>query len=106
MIPVLSAIAVIAAAWGLAYYRASGLAWSIALAVGAAAITLLSSAPPGVVTVAWIAVGFFALFSTVKPLRAAVITKPVFGIYKRILPQVSQTEQEALDAGSIWWDAD
>ncbi|MEO7742033.1 MAG: acyl-CoA dehydrogenase, partial [Usitatibacter sp.] len=51
-------------------------------------------------------VALFAAFSIVKPLRAAVVTKPLFAIYKKILPQVSQTEQEALDAGSIWWDAD
>ena len=44
--------------------------------------------------------------SIVKPLRRAVVTGPIFGIYKKILPQISQTEQEALDAGSIWWDAD
>ncbi len=42
----------------------------------------------------------------VVPLRRAVLSRPLFGLYKRVLPQVSQTEQEALDAGSIWWDAD
>ena len=41
-----------------------------------------------------------------KPLRRAVVTGPIFGIYKKVLPQISQTEQEALDAGSVWWDAD
>ena len=41
-----------------------------------------------------------------SPVRAGAITKPIFGLYKKVLPQISQTEQEALDAGSIWWDAD
>ena len=41
-----------------------------------------------------------------KPLRRAVVTGPLFGVFKRVLPQMSQTEQEALDAGSVWWDAD
>ncbi|MGE5097230.1 MAG: acyl-CoA dehydrogenase [Betaproteobacteria bacterium] len=51
-------------------------------------------------------VALVAVFLLVRPLRRAVITRPIFGVYKRILPQVSQTEQEALDAGSVWWDAD
>src|SRR6185312_9205810 len=106
MITALVALACIAVAWTLAYHRANGLAWSAAFAVGAAAIELFTSAPVAVVTAAWIAVAIFAAFSVVKPLRRAVVTGPLFGVYKRILPQVSQTEQEALDAGSIWWDAD
>ncbi|CAG0124564.1 partial acyl-CoA dehydrogenase, partial [Rhodocyclaceae bacterium] len=27
-------------------------------------------------------------------------------IFRKILPQVSQTEQEALDAGTVWWDGE
>jgi acyl-CoA dehydrogenase len=102
--PFLYALAAIVVAWTLAYHRANGLAWSIAFAAAAAAIT--ASGAPVAATVAWIVVGVFAALSIVKPLRRAIVTGPIFGIYKRILPQVSQTEQEALDAGSIWWDAD
>src|SRR5690348_9646223 len=98
MIPILLALGAVAIAWTLAYHRASALAWAIALAA-------LAGAPPAAVAAAWIAVAVFAALS-IRPLRRAVLTRPLFGVYKRILPQVSQTEQEALDAGSIWWDAD
>ena len=37
--------------------------------------------------------------------RAAVIT-PAYGFVKSILPRVSRTEQEALDAGTVGWDAE
>lgn len=43
---------------------------------------------------------------SITPLRKAVLTKPVFGVVKRILPPVSPTEQEALDAGTVGWDAE
>ena len=102
----LAILAAAAAAWTLAYHRANGLAWSLALAAGAAAITYFTAAPAGVVAAMWIAIAIFAVLSSVKPLRRAVLTAPIFGLYKKILPQVSQTEKEALDAGSIWWDAD
>ncbi|HEX4779276.1 MAG TPA: acyl-CoA dehydrogenase, partial [Usitatibacter sp.] len=62
--------------------------------------------PLAVITALWVVVGIFAVLSIVKPVRRAAVTGPIFGLYKKILPQISQTEQEALDAGSIWWDAD
>jgi acyl-CoA dehydrogenase len=98
--------AAIATAWFLAYHRANGLAWSLALAGGVLGLTLFTGTPLAAITAMWIAVGVFAALSIARPLRAAVVTRPIFGIYKKILPQISQTEQEALDAGSIWWDAD
>jgi acyl-CoA dehydrogenase len=93
-------------AWALAYHRANGLVWSIFAAAFAAAVTFASEAPPGLYVPIWVIVGVFATFAIITPLRRALVTSFIFGIYKKILPQVSQTEQEALDAGSIWWDAD
>ncbi len=42
----------------------------------------------------------------VPALRRAVITGPVFALYKQILPPMSQTEKEALEAGTVWWDGE
>ena len=42
----------------------------------------------------------------ISPLRRTLVSNPVLGIFRKILPQVSQTEQEALDAGTVWWDGD
>jgi len=46
-----------------------------------------------------------ALFA-VPPIRKAVVTGPAYGMVKTILPRVSRTEQEALDAGTVGWDAE
>ena len=100
------ALAAMAGAWLLAYHRANGIAWSLGMAAFAAAITFGTGTPLAACYALWAAVAVIAAFAIVKPLRRAVVTKPIFGLYKTILPQVSQTEQEALDAGSIWWDAD
>ncbi|APV48394.1 acyl-CoA dehydrogenase [Betaproteobacteria bacterium GR16-43] len=107
MIPVLATLAaVVAVAWLLAYHRANGLAWTIGLAAFAAWLTWFTATPLATLGVAWAVVAIFGALSIVKPLRRAIVTGPVFGVYKKVLPQISQTEQEALDAGSIWWDAD
>lgn len=39
-------------------------------------------------------------------LRKKFLTGLLFGQAKTIMPRVSKTEQEALDAGKVWWDAE
>jgi len=46
-----------------------------------------------------------ALFA-IRPLRRAVVTRPIFATYRRMLPQMSQTEKEALEAGTVWWEGE
>ncbi|MBR0693876.1 acyl-CoA dehydrogenase [Bradyrhizobium lablabi] len=38
--------------------------------------------------------------------RRDYITKPIFGLARGVLPAMSDTEREALEAGDVWWDAD
>ena len=34
------------------------------------------------------------------------ITGPIFKLFKRVTPRMSQTEREALEAGNVWWDGE
>ncbi len=38
--------------------------------------------------------------------RRDFITKPIFSWARGVLPAMSDTEREALEAGDVWWDAD
>jgi acyl-CoA dehydrogenase len=38
-------------------------------------------------------------------LRRDYLTKPIFNWAKGVLPSISATEREALEAGDVWWDA-
>src|SRR5712675_1726858 len=38
--------------------------------------------------------------------RRDFITKPIFSWARSVLPAMSDTEREALEAGDVWWDAD
>ncbi|GEK10286.1 acyl-CoA dehydrogenase [Pseudoalteromonas peptidolytica] len=40
----------------------------------------------------------------VRDIRVKLISKPLFDYFKSALPELSQTEREAMEAGSIWWD--
>ncbi len=46
------------------------------------------------------------VIATVAPIRRRVFSNPLLAIYRRILPDMSQTEREAIDAGTVWWDGD
>lgn len=39
-------------------------------------------------------------------IRQIVLTGPAYAMVKAILPRISRTEQEALDAGTVGWDAE
>ncbi|HRE13808.1 MAG TPA: acyl-CoA dehydrogenase [Usitatibacteraceae bacterium] len=107
MVPIiLSVVAVIAVAWTLAYHRAGALPWAIALAAGAAALTWGAQAPFAVNAAAWVIAGGFALVAVVRPVRRTFVSAPLFGLFRSVLPAMSDTEREALEAGSVWWDAD
>jgi len=43
---------------------------------------------------------------SVPAIRRVLVAAPAYGLVKSILPRVSRTEQEALDAGTVGWDAE
>ncbi len=51
----------------------------------------------------WALLIVLALFN-LGPIRKGLITAPFLKVYKRMLPSMSQTEREALEAGTVWWD--
>jgi acyl-CoA dehydrogenase len=42
----------------------------------------------------------------VAPLRRQIVSRLILRWYRSQLPAMSQTEREAIDAGTVWWDAD
>ena len=98
--------AAIAAFFLLAYFQAPILVWTLA---GGALLAYLSMvAAFGTTTNIVLGAVFLvvAALLNLRPLRRLVFSDPVLGIYRRILPDMSQTEKEAIDAGTVWWDAD
>ena len=42
----------------------------------------------------------------IAPLRRLLISDRLYGVFRKVLPAVSETEQEALDAGTVWWEGE
>ena len=97
---------VIALVWALAYFRAPAWIWSVAAAAGLVALGFCPASSSVVLTLAWIIFAILALMLNPGPLRRAGLGAPLLGLFRRILPQMSSTEKEALEAGTVWWDGD
>ncbi|HEX9396567.1 MAG TPA: acyl-CoA dehydrogenase [Burkholderiales bacterium] len=57
-------------------------------------------------TVALVILAGLAIVALVPHVRRLLVTNHVLAVYRRILPDMSATEKEAIDAGTVWWDAD
>jgi acyl-CoA dehydrogenase len=53
-------------------------------------------------------IALFALFAflNVEQIRRDNVTRRLFALYRSMLPSMSKTEQEALEAGNVWWDGE
>ncbi|MGA7782044.1 MAG: acyl-CoA dehydrogenase [Paraburkholderia sp.] len=98
-------IVLVVAAAALVYIQARA-SWWLAFLVVWVAAAHLSGAAGSVATVV-LAIVFVlpALVLTLKPLRRLWISNRVLGIFRKILPEMSPTERDAIEAGTVWWDA-
>lgn len=89
----------------LAYGRAPLFAWA-----GAGGLWLLLMAVttgwPVALTVVVLALwaSIFAVFMSGK--RKSLISAPIFSAFRKALPAMSQTERDALEAGTVWWEGE
>lgn len=42
----------------------------------------------------------------IAPLRQTLLTQAALALCRKILPRLSETERDAIEAGTVWWDAD
>lgn len=89
----------------LAYARASRLVWTIVIAVVLAIETDLHS-PNGFLFFAWLSFVLIAAALNFSFIRRQLIAKPIFNLYKKFMPKMSDTEKQALEAGDVWWDGE
>lgn len=93
-----------AALLALAYFQAPLAVWTAAIGLMLATWTIALEAGAG--TSLALAGAFVAVAAAlnVPVLRRRLLSDPVLALYRRILPEMSQTEKEAIDAGTVWWD--
>ena len=96
----------VAAFWILAAYRAPGYLWAGSAGAGLALWTVLTRQPAEIL---FLMFGLFLLVVlplNISLLRRLIISNPLLHLFRKKVPHMSQTEREALAAGTVWWDAD
>jgi acyl-CoA dehydrogenase len=89
----------------LGYTRASLRSATLALGATLAAYTLFGSGGFLWLALLWLAFGAVALLN-LDDFRQERITRPLLAVYRKMLPSMSRTEREALEAGTVWWEGE
>src|SRR5688500_1798974 len=100
------ALGLIAVFFIFAYFGVPIVWWTIAAALLGWYLSVIADFGPVTNVVLATAFIVIALVLNISVLRRKIISDRILAIYRRILPDMSQTEKEAIDAGTVWWDAD
>ena len=90
----------------LAYFQAPILVWTLAvglLLIPGAAVLDLSAQSSAVLFFLYVLI---APVLVIPAVRRRLVSDHILAIFRRILPDMTQTEKDAIDAGTVWWDAD
>lgn len=90
----------------LAYRRSSLWLWTGSILVYLLLLTFFSNAGLISLSVFWIVFLASAILLNVLPLRRQLISKPLLNLYRSVLPTMSRTEREALEAGTVGWEGE
>ena len=89
----------------LAYQRIDLRTSTIAAGVALAVYTVFGSGAWWWLIILWLLFGLMVIPNLVE-VRREKLTKPLLAMYRKMLPSMSDTEREALEAGSVWWDGE
>ncbi|MEM7468411.1 MAG: acyl-CoA dehydrogenase [Pseudomonadota bacterium] len=91
----------------LAYLRSPLMLATIASGIGLYVLNKIAVGGISHLLILIAAIGWLGMAAlNFSGLRKQFFTGPLFDFFRKSMPSVSQTEQDALDAGTVWWDAE
>ncbi len=69
-------------------------------------MALFSGAPGWLLLLLWLPWLAVALPLALPDLRRKWLSAPLFDWFQRVLPPMSETERDAIEAGTVWWDGE
>ncbi len=73
---------------------------------GAITIFALFSSASVILAIVFALITAATLVFSIPSVRTKLISAPMLSMVRKILPPISETEQEAIDAGTVWWDGE
>lgn len=98
-------VLVVGIAW-LAHRRTAPLPVLGIVAIYLLAMGIFSHAPGALMLILWIMLGAIAAPLLLPDLRRRYFSAPMFDWFQKTLPPMSETERDAIDAGTVWWDGE
>lgn len=89
----------------LAYSRARLLTWTLVTAAFLIALSFFSQSDTAI-AISWLVFLIIAAFLNITFLRSQFLARPIFSLYRKVMPAMSETEKQALTAGDVWWEGD
>ena len=102
-IPVLAALVV---SFGAAYFRVGLLAWTIAVVVALVGAGWLADAHWLAVAIPLILFALIAVPLNLPDLRRSKLSAPLLKLFQQVTPKLSDTEQIALEAGTVGFEGE
>jgi len=90
----------------LAYAAAPGWLWAAAALGFVVGLSSVAGLSPVATSAAFALVTAFAVVLAVPSLRRALVSQRILGAFRKVLPPMSQTEADAINAGTVWWDGE
>lgn len=90
----------------LAFFRASIWSWLLAMSVIVPVIGIQSRLSADIFQIVIVTVALVVPVLGIPVLRRLLVTRFILNFFRKTLPTISQTEQEALDAGTVGWDGE
>ena len=99
-------LVVLIAGLALAYANARGIVWMLTFGAALVAAWTFALAPAWLIASLAFVVAALSAVLLVSPLRRALVSAPALRGFRKVLPPMSDTEREALEAGTVWWDGE
>ena len=96
-------VLIVGVAW-LAHRRVAPLTAMAVVAVYLLAMGVIGHVPGWLLVILWVLLAVPAALLLLPDLRRKLFTAPLFSWFQKTLPPMSQTERDAIDAGTVWWD--
>ena len=90
----------------LAFIRASLLVWTGITMLILVIVTALNALPTAFLVFIWFIFLLVCIPLNILPLRRRLISGYLLPLLKKSMPPMSDTERQALEAGTTWWDAE
>ncbi|QJR79384.1 acyl-CoA dehydrogenase [Alteromonas pelagimontana] len=94
---------IIVVALAVASYKRMSLINTVALV---AAVMVLGTLFGDIDWLGWLLFVVIAVPLSITDIRKQYISSRILSFYRKVMPEMSTTEQEAIDAGTVWWDGD